>query len=98
MRWRMASKTAKALWPSLRCRTPGVMPMRLERAEAADAEQQFLANAGAGVAAVEARGELAVFGALPATLESRRKRSQRPDLDLPDLGADAAAAGVRFRR
>ena len=35
---------------------------RPERAEAADAQQQLLANARARVAAVEARSQFAIFG------------------------------------
>jgi len=36
-----------------------------ERAETADTEQQLLANANAAVAAIEARGQLAIFWRIP---------------------------------
>ena len=68
----------------------------LERAEAADAEQQLLADAGAGVAAVEARGGLAVFRGVAGDVGVEQEEIAAADLDLPDLGANGSAAGVDF--
>ena len=67
----------------------------LERAKAADAEQQFLANAGAGVAAVEARGEFAILGRIAFHVGVEQQQIAAAHLDAPHLGADGAAAGVQ---
>ena len=68
----------------------------LERAEAADAEQQLLADAGARVAAVEARGGLEIFGGVAGDVGVEQKEIAAADFDLPDFGADGGAAGGDF--
>ena len=57
IRSRIISSPANALWPSFRWRTPGRDLQRAQRPDAADAQEQFLANADAVVAAVEPRRE-----------------------------------------
>ena len=92
MRLRMASSTANPLCPSLRCSTPGVMPMARKRAQAADAQQQFLADADAPVAAVEARSQLAIFGRIAFHVRIEQQQIAAADLDAPDFRPDGAAA------
>ena len=98
MRSRIASSTAKPLWPSFRCRTPGRDAHGPERAEAADAQQQFLADADARVAAVQARGEFAVFGMIALDVGIEQEQIAASDLHAPDFGADGAAAGFDLNR
>src|SRR6202021_1036417 len=68
----------------------------LEGAKAADAEQQFLANAGASVAAVETRGEFQIFGCVAGYVGVEEQKSAATDLDPPHLGADGTTAGLNF--
>ena len=68
----------------------------LEGAKAADAEQQFLADAGAAVAAVEARGEFAVFGGVALDIGVEQQQVDAAHFDAPDLGANGAAAGFNL--
>ena len=49
-------------------------------AEAADAEQQFLADAGAAIAAVEAGGELAVFWGVAGDVGIEQEQGAAADL------------------
>ena len=65
-------------------------------AESAYAEKQFLANAGAAVAAVEARGELEIFGRIAGDVGVEQQEIAAADFDPPDLGANGAAAGCNF--
>ena len=60
IRSRMRCSTTNAACPSLRWKTPGFDAERLERAHAADAEDDFLLDARLAIAAVEARRQLAV--------------------------------------
>ena len=57
---RMRCSATNAAWPSFRCHTVGVMPSARKRADAADAEDDFLLDAGLAIAAVEARRQLAI--------------------------------------
>ena len=98
MRSRIASRTANPLWPSFRCRTPGRDAHGLESAEAADAQQQFLADADARVAAVEARGEFAVFRMIAFDVGIEQKQIAASHLHAPDFGADGPAAGLDLHR
>ena len=70
--------------------------MAFERAKAADAQQQLLADASATVAAVEARGEFAVFGRVAFDVGVEQEQIAAADFDAPDLGADGAAARFDF--
>ncbi len=65
----------------------------LERAESANAEKQFLANAGAGVAAVEARSGVEVLRGVAGNVGVEQEEIAAADLDLPDLGANGCTAG-----
>ena len=56
----MRCSTTNAAWPSLRCQTAGADAQRLERAHAADAEDDLLLHARLAVAAVQARRQLAI--------------------------------------
>jgi hypothetical protein len=66
----------------------------LKSAEATDAEQQFLADAGAGVAAVEAGGEEAVIGRIVVDIGIEKKEVAAADFDAPDFGVNGASASV----
>ena len=69
-----------------------------EGAETADAQQQFLANPDARVAAIEARGEFTVFGMVAFDVGVEEKQVAAPDLHAPDFGPDGAAAGLHLHR
>ena len=75
---------------------PGGDAHGLECAEAADAEEELLTDAGAAVAAVEARGELEIFGGVAGDVGVEEQEIAAADFDSPHLGADDAAAGLDF--
>ncbi len=68
----------------------------LESAQAADAEQQFLANADAQVAAIEPRRELAILRSIAFDVGVEQQKIAAADFYAPDFGADASAAGFDF--
>ena len=68
----------------------------LERAEPANAEEKFLANAGARVAAVEARSGFEIFGGVAGNVGVEEEEIAAADLDLPDLGTNGSTAGGDF--
>ena len=70
---------------------------RAQRAHAAHAQQQLLADADALVAEVEAGGELAVLLGVPVDVGVQQEQLVAADRDLPDLRAAAsrATAGPR---
>ena len=65
----------------------------VESAEAADAQQQFLANADARISAIQARGEFAVLGMVAFNVGVEQKQIAAADLHAPDFRADGSAAG-----
>ena len=71
---------------------------RFERAEAADAKQQFLADSDARVSAVQTRSEFAVFGSIPFHVGVEQKQIAAPHFHPPDFGANGAAAGLDLHR
>ena len=66
---------------------------RAKRFDAADAEHEFLADAGAHVAAVEARGEVAILQAVAFDIAIEQVQRHAADLHQPDFGHEAAVAG-----
>ena len=95
MRCRTSSSAANALCPSFRCTTPGAMPSARERADAADAEQQFLPDADALVAAVEPRGQLAVLGLVALDVRVEQQQRVAADRQLPDARARSCRSASR---
>ena len=71
---------------------------RVQRADAADAQEQLLADPDPGVAAVEPggqrRGPISLFS---GTLESSSRSVGPPDLDPPDPRAEDARVRSRSR-
>ena len=65
-----------------------------EGAETADAEQQFLADAGAGVTAVKARSEFAIVGRVGFNVGIEQEEIAAPDGDAPNFSVNGAAAGI----
>src|SRR5882724_3520693 len=63
-----------------------------ERAETADTEQQLLANANAAVAAIEARGQLAIFWRIPFDVGIEQEQVAAANFQTPDAGANAASS------
>ena len=61
---------------------------RRERADAADAEQQLLADADALIAAVQPRRQLAVLGAVAVHVGVEQQERVAADRDPPDAGDD----------
>ena len=66
----------------------------LQRPHAAHAGHQFLADAGAVVAAVEPGGQLAVLGAVARHVAIQQVELHPADVHQPDLGQQLAGAGV----
>ena len=99
MRWRTSSSAANALWPSFRCSDARRDAHRAERPHAADAEQQLLADADALVAAVEPRGQLAIFRAGCRRRSNRGSSSVfRPTDSCQTRADDRARCACRWRR
>ena len=71
-----------------------MMPRASQGPDAADAQHQFLADSGAVVAAVEPAGQLAVFGAVALDVAVEQVELDPADVHQPDLGQQAAGAGV----
>ncbi len=69
-----------------------------QRAEAADAEQQFLADTDARIAAIQPRGEFAILGRVAFDVGIEQQQIAAPDLHAPDFRADGAAAGLDLHR
>ena len=65
---------------------------RFQRAEAADAEQQFLADADARIAAVEARGKFHVLRRVSFDVRIEQQQIAAAHFHAPDLGVDHSAA------
>ena len=65
-----------------------------KRAHAADAEQQFLADADALVAAVEPRRQLAIFGLVAVDVRIEQQQRVAADRQLPDARGNRAGAGL----
>ena len=64
----------------------------LQRAEAADAQQQFLADSNAPIAAVEPRSQFAILRRISFDVRIEQQQIAASHLHAPDLGADRAAA------
>ncbi len=69
----------------------------LESAEAADAEEQLLADAGAAVSAVEARGEFEVFGGVAGDVGVEQEEVAAADLDSARPWRGWSRRGFGFR-
>ena len=67
---------------------------RLERLDAAHAEQQLLPDADAIVAAVQARGQIAIFGLVALDIGIEQQQSVSADGQLPDARGERARARV----
>ena len=70
---------------------------RRERADAADAEQQLLADADALVAAVEPRGQLAVLRLIAFDVRVEQQQRVAADRQLPDARGDRPGARLDRR-
>ena len=66
-----------------------------ERAETSDAQQQFLADADARIAAIETRGEFAVFGMIAFNVGVEQKQIAASHLHAPDFRAQGGRCGSR---
>ena len=58
---------------------------RLQRAETADAQQQFLADADAAISAIETRGQLPVFRRIALYVGIQQQQIAASDLHAPDF-------------
>ena len=65
---------------------------RRERADAADAEQQFLADADAVVAAVQPRRQLAILGLVAFDVRVEQQQRVAADRQLPDARGNRSGA------
>src|SRR2546428_4202706 len=69
---------------------------RSQRAEATDAEQQLLADRDGAVAAIQARGQLAIFRGVSRDTRVEEKQIAASDFHAPDPCPDRAALGFDF--
>ena len=91
---RMRSRERKAEWPSFMWQTVGRKPTARSARHAADAKKEFLPDAHVLVAAVEAGGDFAVFGAV---LRRRWRRAGKAGCGRPGrarLGVDVLDRGI----
>ncbi len=72
----------------------GVDPHRLDRPDAADPEEQLLADPDPGVAAIEPRGQRPVGLGVRVDLRVEQEQRDPPDQDLPDPGVEDAGVGL----
>ena len=84
MRWRTSSSGGERAVAFVQVSDAGRDAERRERAHAADAEQQLLADADALVAAVEPRGQLAIFGLVAFDVRVEQQQRVAADGELPD--------------
>ncbi len=68
----------------------------VECAETTYSEEEFLADASAAVAAVEARGKFEILGGVAGDVGVQEQEVAATDFDSPDLGANDSAAGLDF--
>ena len=71
---------------------------RFQRAEASHAEQQFLANSNAPIAAVQARGKFAILGRIPLHVRIEKKQIAASHFHPPDFRPDRSAARLDLHR
>src|SRR5579871_4145157 len=67
-------------------------PHGLERAEAADAQQQFLADTYTSIAAVQTRSELSILGRVTGNIGIEQQQNAPADLYAPDFREHESAA------
>ena len=89
---RMRCRATNAAWPSLRCHTVGAMPMRAQRAHAADAENDFLLDARFAIAAVEPRRQLAIPRRVFREVGVEQEQPHAPEPHAPHRGEHGAIA------
>ena len=87
----MRSRPQNAEWPSFMWQMVGCLTEGPQGADAADAQDHFLPDAHVVVAAVEAVGDLAVFGAVLRDIGVEQIKRHPADLDAPDPAPDFAA-------
>ena len=88
----MRCSTTKPAWPSFRCQTDGVVAERAQRAHAADAEDDLLLHAGLAIAAVEARGQLAIPGRVLLEIGVEQVELRVSEPHVPDRDQHRARA------
>ena len=91
---RIISSVAKALWPSLRCSTDGLISRRVQGPDPADAQEQLLADPDPGVAAVEPRRQRAVRLAVLRDVRVEQQQRRPADLHPPDPRVQHAGGGL----
>ena len=91
-RSRMRCSTTNAACPSLRCQAAGVDAHRLQRADAADAEDDLLLHARFAIAAVEPRRQLAVPRGVLLQIGVEQIQLHAAEPHAPHRDEDAAVA------
>ena len=90
----MRSRPRKPAWPSLVWNTCASIAERVEGPHPADAEEDLLAQAVLGVAAVEAVGDRADVGRVLVDVGVEQVERDAADLGLPDPGDEGLAGQV----
>ena len=88
----------KAAVPFVQMQDAGSDAHGFQGAKSSHAEQQFLADTDAAVAAVQPGSEFAVFGSVAFDVGVEKQQVAAPNFHAPDFGADGAAAGLDFDR
>ena len=86
----------KSAMPFVQMQHAGRNPQRLERAQSAYAQQQFLADADAEVATIEARGQFAVLRSIALHVGIEQKKIATAYFYAPYLSLNTAATGFDF--
>ena len=84
IRMRIRSSARNAACPSFMWHTSGLMPSVFKSPYAADTQQDFLADAGLPVAAIELRGYIPVFRPVLPDIGIKQVQGNRADLRFPD--------------
>ena len=88
---RSRSSTRNAEWPSFMWKTVRVETERAQGADAADAEDELLAEPVLAVAAVEPVGDRAGLGRVPLDVGVEQVEARPADVGAPDPGGDGLA-------
>src|ERR1019366_6862694 len=86
----------KAAVPFVQVQDAGGDAHGAERAISANAEQRFLADADAAIAAVQTRSKFAIFLGVAFHVGIEKKQIDAAYADTPDFGADDAATGFNL--
>ena len=84
--------------PFVQVQNAGRDAHRFQSAEAADAQQQFLANSKAAIASVEPRSEFAIFGRVSFDIRIEQEQGRSVPLSAATLWRGSSRSASQFAR